>query len=154
MSYCRFSSDNFKSDVYVYEGHKHIIHVAASKHAIAPIPNMPFAFTMQMCKWAGVTASKPGSLELHYPSKWKKKVLDLYFALTHPIERLHHWSVRNFPTKAIGLPHDGAYFECKDAKACYNKLMELQAIGYHVPQYAMDALLQESMEDMLERIEE
>ena len=154
MSYCRWSSDNYKSDVYVYEGHKHIIHVAAIKHVIPPIPIVPFTLTMWMCKWSGVTTVKPKSLELHYPSKWKKKVLNLYFALTYPIDRLHSWSVRNFPTKAIGLPFDGAYFECEDAKACYDKLMELREVGYHIPQYALDALLQESMQDMLERIKD
>lgn len=41
MSYCRFSSDNCKSDVYVYDGSEGItIHVAASR-LIGYIPKLP-----------------------------------------------------------------------------------------------------------------
>ena len=41
MSYCRFSSDNWKSDVYAYESESgYEIHVAASRH-VGDIPKLP-----------------------------------------------------------------------------------------------------------------
>ena len=40
MSYCRFSSDNWRSDVYVYDGDGIVINVAATRTA-GDIPAMP-----------------------------------------------------------------------------------------------------------------
>lgn len=34
MSYCRWSTDDFKCDLYAYEGDKYYIHVAANRHTI------------------------------------------------------------------------------------------------------------------------
>lgn len=41
MSYCRFSSDNWKSDVYVYDGSDGIIIHIASKRYEGYIPKLP-----------------------------------------------------------------------------------------------------------------
>lgn len=41
MSYCRFSSDNFQSEVYAYESSQgFIIHVASRRH-VGEIPHLP-----------------------------------------------------------------------------------------------------------------
>lgn len=51
MSYCRFSTNDFQCDVYVYEGHCYIIHVAANKHVLTePLPP-PISFTENTHAW-------------------------------------------------------------------------------------------------------
>lgn len=43
----------------------------------------------------------------------------------------------------IGLPADGVTFNDPTAKACADRLLWLRGLGYNVPQYAIDALLEE-----------
>lgn len=43
----------------------------------------------------------------------------------------------------IGLPHDGESFDDPDADACADRLESLRAMGYNVPQYAIDTLREE-----------
>jgi hypothetical protein len=53
------------------------------------------------------------------------------------------WALRA-TTKPIGLPHDGETHTLASAKECAEKLLELREVGYYVPQYAVDALMEES----------
>lgn len=47
MSYCRFSSDNFKCDIYCYESEQGFVtHTAASRHAIE-LPECPTLTTLE-----------------------------------------------------------------------------------------------------------
>ena len=48
--------------------------------------------------------------------------------------------------KPIGLPYDGETFNDPTAKECAERLLFLREVGYNVPQYAIDALLEESDE--------
>jgi hypothetical protein len=47
----------------------------------------------------------------------------------------------------IGLPHDGETFVLDTPGACADKLVELAALGYVVPQTAIDALREEAAEE-------
>ena len=118
MSYCRFSTECFRSDVYVWadvEGHWAI--AVAGNRYISP-EDRP------------VTEIDPNNV---YGS----------FILQHRLES--EWVSRALIQK-IGLPHDGALFECATPKDCVEKLMELRAMGYYVPQSAVDSLLEEEEE--------
>lgn len=84
MSYCRWSSENFKSDVYVFG-------------------DIRGGWTIMMASFQkdGVTP--------------------------------------------INLPHDGEEFRLVSRQDCIRTLKELRTIGYHVPQYAIDRLIEEVM---------
>lgn len=99
MSYCRFSSDNFKSDVYVYADiaggwTTHVAHSRLTK------------------PWNG--SCDDALLELRF--------------------------------KPIGLPMDGQMFNDPTPSACADRLRELRQMGYHVPQFAIDHLMQDASE--------
>lgn len=113
MSYCRWSSDNFASDVYVYE-YVHggfNIHVAGNRIVgnVPPLPNI---------------------LEVGNDE----------FVAAH---RRQMDFVRSAKHAPIGLPHDGETFNEPDIPATIARLLELRAAGYIVPEYALEALREE-----------
>lgn len=118
MSYCRWSSDDFQCDVYVYE-HVHggfMVHVAANRVIFThPLP--------------AVVPLDPDNFEAFMERH--QKVMSMVDAA----ER-----------KSIGLPHDSEDFCEHDAGACADRLEQLRAVGYVVPQYAIDALREEAAE--------
>ena len=121
MSYCRFSSDDFQCDLYVFEdvAGGFTTHVAGSRcvfHEPLP-PDVPYPL-----------GAEPGSDAV---KKWfarHQKVM----AMVEAAERVD-----------IGLPHDGESFNDVTANDCADRLERLRAIGYRVPQYAIDALREE-----------
>lgn len=119
MSYCRWSSDDFQCDVYVYEHFMgmFVTHVAANRVIYKePLPDLvPFEveFVQEY-------------LERH------NKVM----AMVDAADRV-----------PIGLPHDGQEFDDEDAATCADRLEYLKQLGYVVPQYAIDALREEAGED-------
>lgn len=116
MSYCRFSSDDFASDVYCYEsvGDFFAIHVAGNR----VVPAEPL----------------PPRVEL------SRESIPAYMARNEEVSRILDAS----PHVAIGLPHDGDFFQEPDAAACADRLEYLRGLGYVVPQYAIDALREEA----------
>ena len=116
MSYCRWSSDDHQCDVYVYEDCMggFTTHVAANRLKF----NQP----------------------LPDPVPFKEENFKAWYA--------RHQEVSSMLDKAdrypIGLPHDGESFNDPTERACADRLMALKAIGYQVPQYAIDALLEEA----------
>lgn len=118
MSYCRFSSDNWKSDVYCYEscygGWQ--IHVAANRHVSdTPIPELP-PITLDNCdEWTAAYKAQ---------SMW----LD------------------NADSVPIGLEYDGQAMVANDPDECVDVLLMLREAGYYVPQSAIDALIEEANE--------
>ena len=118
MSYCRFSSDNWKSDVYVYEDVSGgwTTHVAGAKRATEP-PNDRFSDFLD----DKITAEE--FVRLHK---------DTMAAL------------ETIPLIPIDLPHAGESFSDSGPKECAEPLIMLRGLGYHVPQYAIDDLLQEA----------
>lgn len=103
MAYCRFSSDDFRCDVYVYEDVTGgwTTHVAGNRRAesYTPMPN------------------------------------DIDFA------QMEEWEKANLVP--IKLPHAGETFNDATPGECADRLESLRALGYQVPQRAIDLLREE-----------
>lgn len=114
MSYCRFSSDNWKSDIYCYESDMGIvINVAGSK--IDGIPEVPCFGVVSAEEWM-----EAYRIQHEYMDK--------------------HESAR----REIGLPYDGEYFLYGSYQQAYEKLVELKEVGYHVPEYAIEQMKEDA----------
>lgn len=136
MSYCRFSSNNFRCDVYVYEDvyGGWTTHVAAYRHAIPPIPTIPTGW------WTGLGEYDENTKRIVYPNRFVQAAAWVMLRVYMASSRLHSWSARVIPRRKIGLPFDGMRFNDDSPSACADRLEELRAIGYKVPQCAIDAL--------------
>lgn len=119
MSYCRWSSDDFRSDVYVYSDVEggYTTHVATYRRVgpVTPMPDLD---------------------ELHSddPTPW----MDRYHA--------HIESVQATDLVAIGLECDGQSFNDPDLHSLMNRLMSLRTMGYYVPQSAIERITTEIAE--------
>lgn len=118
MSYCRWSSMNFWSDVYTYP---HVdgtwtTHVAESRYVgTPPDDTLPMIGKVSREEFLRLSRER---------SAW-------FDAAEH---------------QDIGLPHDGKTFKDPDPATCAETLKMLRGAGYHVPQFAIDALLEEAAE--------
>lgn len=119
MSFCRWSSDDFQCDLYVYYsvGDFYQIHVAGRRHALKePLPPK-------------VTyRNKDGTPSLEYWDRHKKVQ-----AMLDTAELVD-----------IDLPCDGESYEIDTADECAAKMEELRDIGYNVPQFAIDAVKEDA----------
>ena len=109
MSYCRWSSDDWKCDIYCYEAEEgYMIHVAAGR-IIGEAPKLCF--------------DNPEELLESYQKqmKWldsaKREVINLEYA---------------GETMSFDTPQETA-----------DMLLKLKNIGYNVPEYAIETLLEE-----------
>ena len=109
MSYVRWSSDDFQSDVYCYEDVNggFTTHIASNRVVFkSPLP--------PPLPW-------PPEGDAAWAAWWKR-----------------HEKVGRMVEKAnrvpIGLPHDGETFNDPTEEAMYARLRELAAMGYHVPE--------------------
>lgn len=143
MSYCRWSSLNWSSDVYVYEhcAGGWTTHVAARRRAIPPIPDVPFDW---LPRFGGHWNRETRDVE--YPSPWHKRAARLVFRLAGWWYRLHMASLHIIPLHPIGLPEDGATFSDDTPGECADRLEYLRSVGYVVPQYVIDRLRTEESE--------
>lgn len=143
MSYCRFSSDNWRSDVYVYEhcDGGFVTHVAGNKRMFPPIPDIPLSWMPRFGGEYSMTERR-----MIYPSRWHSLAASCGFRIYALWHRLSMWSLSVIPMKNIGLPHDGESFSDETPAECSDRLESLRAIGYHVPQYAIDTLRAEAAE--------
>jgi hypothetical protein len=124
MSYCRWSSDNWKSDIYCYEADCFYIEIAARRRVgVEKLPPDPMIEML-------MDADRDANTEV-----WKRKY------------REHRTALSDLPLEDITLPHAGECIECATAGECAEKLKELREIGYHVPQYAIDALEDEARDE-------
>lgn len=119
MSYCRWSSDDFDCDVYVYADVRGgwSTHVAGRRVVYkAPLPP-----------------------EVALPARSDPTYDEAFEAW---FER--HRKVKAMRDEAdlveIGLPHDGETFSDETPGLCADRLEYLRVLGYHVPQYAIDEL--------------
>lgn len=112
MSYCRWSSDCYQSDVYVYESDSGwITHVAGrGRRPLRPVPRPPDTTTANMAMAYWMACDRWVSEE----SNWEWHPVDARFA--------------------------GLSFTDATAKDCAERLRELKAAGLNVPQYAIDDL--------------
>ena len=122
MSYCRFSSDDFKCDVYCYAGTGgYVTHVAKARHVgNTPIPPLPEAW-------------------------WEAPVPELQAAL----DAQRGW-LEAAKLVPIELPGAGETYCDDDAAGAAARLESLRDVGFQVPQYAIDRLRQEAAEGCTE----
>lgn len=143
MSYCRFSSANWKSDVYVYEDVSGgwTTHVAGRRRTWPVIPDLSILLMPRFgAEWSAENR------RVVYPSRWHAlggKIFGTIWCWWH---RLHMWTVGISPLKEIGLAHDGGTFNDATPGECADRLLMLRALGYCVPQYAVDELRDEHAE--------
>lgn len=130
MSYCRFSSDNWWSDVYVYQSAGGwITHVAGMRGVIRPVPDIiSCSFSAWLCGRGGAAYKA----WIRFALLWQRF--------------LHRPSLRLIPMRPIGLPHDGETFTADTPSECADTLECLRSLGYRVPQRAIDALREEAGE--------
>lgn len=140
MSYCRFSSDNFMCDVYVYEDcyGGFTTHVAGNRYAFPPLPSMPTG-------WGRVFGGTltAGGTRVTYPSATKRRLAGAYYWFFAKWEAVRSFTLDHIPRRRINLPNAGHRFNDATATECANRLMELKALGYKVPARAITALLAE-----------
>jgi len=131
MSYCRWSSDGMKCDVYVYQDYHgdYVCHVAGRK--IVNLDEAPHCPSL-----------------LDYPRGEDNKITDEAtqdFMVKH--RAWNEWLEESAIHEDIGLEFDGKTFSHDSATSMANDLYILKQMGYQVPQYAIDALYEEGKEN-------
>lgn len=120
MSYCRWSSDDYQSDLYVFgdvDG-GYVSHVAGRRYVLAE--------------------SLPPPVDLGDSIESREAWLERHRKVQGIIKRSSH--------EVIPLPERGESFFHETAGECADNLERLRAIGYHVPQKAIDRLREEQDE--------
>lgn len=116
MSYCRWSSDNFKCDVYAYEscygGFE--IHIASARY-VGEIPEV--------------------DSKLLNNKKQHKKFISQLNAQSEFLETCK--------TEEIKLKHSGENFNVDTVQELGEKLIELKKLGYHIPEYVFERISKE-----------
>lgn len=115
MSYCRFSSDDFKSDVYVWRGIKYMISVAEKRHQFDRSSLPP----------------KPDRGD----EKFAAKQAERHSKLIRKVDQAD--------TKRIGGPYDGDTFTASTPGETADKLEKIDEAGYHVPDHVINTLREE-----------
>lgn len=110
MSFCRWSSDNYKCDLYCYEDVAGGIttHVAGLRY-VGDIPELP-------------------PIDKVPPSEYVK-------AFNKQIKALE-----KCPTVKIGLPYDAEFFNDPDYEAFLKRLLHLREVGYKFPDRVLDEI--------------
>lgn len=121
MAYCRWSSDNWKSDVYVYEGvdNKWHCHVAGSRRLnLDTLPPDPL---------------------LSISGNDNAQFLDAY--------NNHRTILQSLPFEEIKLPHAGSLHSFRKPQYCALFLEDLKELGYHIPDGVIEELMEEQTEN-------
>ena len=117
MSYCRWSSDDYQCDLYVYESSDgFVIHVASNRPVYdeplpppAPAPNVDF---------------------------------DAWYARQQKVSEM----VERARREPIGLPHDDETFVLDEPGEAADRMVALRAVGYRFPARVIDELREEQAE--------
>jgi hypothetical protein len=120
MSYCRWSSDNWKSDVYTYSHYdgSWTTHVAGNrKVGLDMLPPEPLRFIGEYSPFAWLVAY-----------------------------RIHNNAFELLRDEYIELPHSGQTFKDASPQSCADTLRMLKGIGYHVPDGVIEELDDEEVE--------
>lgn len=123
MAYCRWSSMNWRCDLYCYEhvGGYWIVHVAGNR-VVGDIPPEP--------SWELL---RPESSEADRAKFW-----DMHKAVMVFLETAER--------EPITLPHVGETFTADSPAAMAEKLLELRAVGYRFPDDVLTELAEEQSE--------
>lgn len=114
MSYCRWSSDNWKSDVYCYANVSGAwtTHVAGMR-VVGDIPQVDW----------GLWHSDPDKMWEQYEAQ--------------------HKFLEDCKRAPIGLPQDGETFDDAGPPEMLERLLWLRGLGYNVPETALEELREE-----------
>lgn len=138
---------NWMCDVYVYNDVicGYTIRVATNRKIMPPIPNIRLPnISAALHRWSGCYLDKSKKVMV-YPLFWRGIIYRIWVnIIIFWTKHVHMRSVSLIPDKRIGLPYDGYTFHHNAPEYCANKLEELRALGYKVPQSAIDALRAES----------
>lgn len=120
MSYCRWSCDDFRSDVYCYADVSggYTTHVAEN-HRTGTLPPDPFFDFVQ----EKITSEE-------YTKRYKERMDEL----------------SKLPVEKIGLQHDGESFNDETLEQLKERLLHLRSVGYHVPEHALARIDEEIAE--------
>jgi hypothetical protein len=128
MSYCRWSSDNFRSDVYIYEdaGGGWTTHVAGRKR-IGDRPDDPHSW-----KWIQIIGDNPTPEQLAMWEEAKKKHKD--------------WLNEDGPWQPVPEPWCGQSYNDSTPQACAARLKQMKADGLYIPDGVIEELESETVE--------
>lgn len=145
MSYCRFSSDNWMSDVYVYPHVDgcYVIHVTAKRLLFPPIPSLPWGYIPMFGAKYSFTEKR-----IIYPNCWSRIAYCTMVKIWMLSERLNVLMVGYIPRRAPKLGYDGRCLVEDTPLGCLYRLNELRRLGYRVPLKAIFALERESIQDV------
>lgn len=122
MSYCRWSTDNFRSDVYVYlSPDGYVTHVAHNRKVGIVVGDPP---------WSLLSSESPISRFLY-------RVWSFIAELNYKL------AIRT----DIKLPYSGESFVDDTSIDCAFRLMGLKSFGYNVPRGAIDRLMNEDEDE-------
>lgn len=119
MSYCRFSSDDWRSDVYVYESHDGwVVHVAGSRgHKPVPAPDMKGL----------IDGRVPAELVAEQVADMRRRIEERRLVpIDHPLAG---------ESRTFGEP-----------SCCADWLEHLMTEGFHVPEHVVPALREEAID--------
>jgi hypothetical protein len=151
MSYCRWSSDHFECDVYVYEDCSGgwTTHVAGRRRK-NKLPDEIKAMYVDMSdpEWpAKYMAAEKAAREWHDAQPCDEH--PVMYAQPDGTSKPGIWRTLKdseyIDLATIG-PEAGESFNDPTPGDCAERLKALQAKGFNVPQYAIDALLEEHAE--------
>lgn len=113
MSYCRFSSDNFRCDLYCYEScyGGYVTHVAGRK-PVDDVPVVPAFGSVPDDQWLCAHRMQMAFLE-------------------------------TCECAPLGLPHDGETFHDEDLPSFLARLENLKSLGYRVPDFVFELVREE-----------
>lgn len=120
MSYCRWSSDNWKCDLYCYGSETCIVTHVAGRRRVGDIPDD---------RWADFISGKITSEEY----------TKLYKAQMDAVEACEF--------EDINLPHAGETFEDDDLESFKARLLYLRGLGYNFPDYVLEDVDREIAEE-------
>lgn len=116
MSYCRWSSDNWRCDLYCYgDSQGGFTTYVAGNRVVGEIPKEPELKLVD------------GELPENFMAEHNAVMAFLDKAERRP----------------IGLPHDGETFNDPDLASFLERVTELRKIGYNVPDYVFDEIREE-----------
>lgn len=116
MSYCRWSSDNWRCDLYCYESgdNEYTTHVAGRRRVgLETLPPNPLSDLVH---------------ERIDADEWMRRY------------KAHHAMLQSLPFEDIDLPHAGETFCDASLEEFKDRLLYLRKVGYHFPDYVLETV--------------